>query len=228
VVGGLLILFEMLLWFRKRVRAWRIGRAQVWMRAHIWLGLLCLPLLIYHSGFRLGGTLSTVLMVILVVVIVSGVWGLAIQQFLPKRMLTEVPSETIYSQIDHVLDQLRTEAERLVVATCGAGDETTPAQKQEVDAVFGLPHLRIGAVRAAGRIQGKVLHTRSIMSIEVEAEPLREFFHQIVAPYLSANRPADSPLNAPDRAAVLFRDLRTKLDKKAHEAVDALENLCEQ
>src|SRR5437867_3259605 len=86
VVGGLVIVFEFLLWWRKKVRVWRIGRVQVWMRAHIWLGLLCVPLLVYHSGFRLGGTLSTYLMVLLVVVVASGVWGLWMQQLLPQRM----------------------------------------------------------------------------------------------------------------------------------------------
>src|SRR5207249_1598623 len=102
VLGGLIILFEVLLWWRKRVRVWRIGRAQAWMRAHIWLGLLCVPLLIYHSGFRLGGILSTVLMVLLLVVVASGIWGLVLQQILPRRMLDDVPAETIYSQIDYL------------------------------------------------------------------------------------------------------------------------------
>jgi hypothetical protein len=64
IAGGLIIVFEMLLWLRKHYRTWRVGRAQAWMRAHIWFGLLCLPLLIFHSGFRLGGVLSTVLMVL--------------------------------------------------------------------------------------------------------------------------------------------------------------------
>ena len=51
VAGGLIIVFEMLLWARKKFRAVRIGRAKLWMKAHIWLGLLSLPLLVLHSGF---------------------------------------------------------------------------------------------------------------------------------------------------------------------------------
>ena len=39
VVGGLIIVFELLLWPRKRVRSWRLGSAQSWLRAHVWLGL---------------------------------------------------------------------------------------------------------------------------------------------------------------------------------------------
>jgi Fe-S-cluster-containing dehydrogenase component len=39
---------------RKRVRTWRIGSAQAWMRVHIWLGLIAVPCIWFHSGFALG------------------------------------------------------------------------------------------------------------------------------------------------------------------------------
>src|SRR5262245_23615163 len=100
VAGGLIILFEFLLWPRKKARTWRIGQTKTWMRAHIWLGLLTVPLLILHSGLTWGGTLSAVLLLLLLVVVASGVWGLALQQMLPQRMLHDIPAETIHSQID--------------------------------------------------------------------------------------------------------------------------------
>ena len=53
VLGGGIILFEMLLWPRKSLwRGWRLGRTKLWMTAHIWLGLLTLPLLLLHGGFH--------------------------------------------------------------------------------------------------------------------------------------------------------------------------------
>src|SRR4051812_1600970 len=61
VAGGLICLFEFLLWPRKKVRIWRIGRVQSWMRAHIWLGLLAVPLLVYHSGFWFKNLEATIL-----------------------------------------------------------------------------------------------------------------------------------------------------------------------
>jgi hypothetical protein len=229
VLGGALILFEMLLWWRKRVRTWRIGRAQVWMRAHIWLGLLTVPLLVYHTGFRLGGPLSTVLMVLFLVVIVSGIWGLILQNMLPYRMLDEVPAETIYSQIDYVVNQMGKEAERLVLATCGPEEgngETefeSPAAKREA-----ATYLTVGAVRSAGRVQGKVLETLVPATAVAEAEPLRAFFHGQIAPYLRRGAASRSPLHYANKSATLFQDLRTKLPRSAHEAVGALENLCDQ
>ncbi len=96
ILGGLLILFEFALWGRKKMRRLRIGRVQTWMAAHIWLGLLTVPLLVLHSGFRWGGQLSAVLMVLFLVVIASGVWGLVLQQILPSKMLHNIPAETIH------------------------------------------------------------------------------------------------------------------------------------
>jgi len=87
------------------IRAWRLGRAQVWLRGHIWLGLFSVPLIVLHSGLSLGGQLSTVLMLLFVAVIASGVFGLALQQYLPRQMYESLPAETIYSQIDYVSQQ---------------------------------------------------------------------------------------------------------------------------
>ncbi|MDX1966941.1 MAG: hypothetical protein SFV23_07210, partial [Planctomycetaceae bacterium] len=58
VIATLIILFEMLLWPRKRwysgtswsARTWKIGRTQLWMQWHIWLGLISAPLAFMHSG----------------------------------------------------------------------------------------------------------------------------------------------------------------------------------
>jgi hypothetical protein len=230
VVGGLIILFEFLLWWRKKVRVWRIGRAQAWMRAHIWLGLLCLPLLILHSGFRLGGTLSTVLMALLVIVIASGIWGLVLQQFLPRRMLDDVPAETIYSQIHRLSAQLVTEAGHLVRAVCGPApdEEMEPLARPEVPAAAGDGFVVIGAVRAVGRVQGMVLETRVLPAPVEEAEPLRDFFRDTVKPFLEKGPAAGAALRHPNRAAVLFQDIRAKLPPAAHASVDALERFCNQ
>jgi hypothetical protein len=228
ILGGLICIFEMLLWWRKKVRTWRIGRTQAWLRAHIWLGLLSVPLLVYHSGFRFGGPLSMILMWLFLIVIASGVWGLAFQQFLPRRLLQEVPAETIFSQIDHIAAQLANDGERLVIATCGPETVDGNAEAIEEENMAGAGHLVIGAVRAAGRIQGKTLETRVPTSPVPGCEALRDFFRERGAAYLRGGRRVDPALGQQDRAAALFRNLRTLVPKHAADSVDALENLCEQ
>jgi hypothetical protein len=229
ILGGLIILFEAFLWARKKLRAWRIGRTQVWMRAHIWLGLLCVPLLVYHSGLRWGGPLSTVLMALLLVVVVSGIYGLILQQFLPTTLLRDVPAETIYSQIDRVSEQLNDEARRLVIAVCGAepGEAMAGAEQRAGYAASGS-HLVVGAVRSAGAVQGKVLQTRVPANPVPDSEPLRVFFTKTLSPYLLHGADGGAALASPPQAAGMFQDLRTHLDPAAHGVVGALEGLCEQ
>src|SRR5262245_65335307 len=93
-----------------------------WMNAHICLGLLTVPLLLLHSGGRLGGTLSTLLVALFGLVIVSGIWGLLLQNLMPRMLLEAAPVETVYSQIDRVGRQYAAEARRLVLLVCGDSD----------------------------------------------------------------------------------------------------------
>ena len=118
VVAGGLMLFEWFFGIRKKwFRTWRIfGRAKVWTVAHIWLGILLIPVAILHSGFYLGGTLSAALMVLFLIVSASGLVGISLQQTMPTRMLERAPGETVYSQIDRICGYLRRDAERLMRA----------------------------------------------------------------------------------------------------------------
>ena len=62
-----------MLWPRKHFRVWRIGMVKTWLRAHIWLGLLTVPLILLHSGFTWGGQLTTILAWLFIIVIASGI-----------------------------------------------------------------------------------------------------------------------------------------------------------
>jgi len=101
-----IFVFAALLGVRKKVVLWRIGNLQRWLRAHIWLTLLTIPLVILHSGFRLGGPMTTLLVVVYVIVMVSGIYGLALQHQLPRIMKERLPAETVYEQIPHIRAQL--------------------------------------------------------------------------------------------------------------------------
>jgi hypothetical protein len=116
IAGYALMLFAGLLGARKKVPIWRIGRAQTWMRGHLWLGLLSLPLILFHSGFAFRGPLTALLMTLLFIVIASGVAGAIFQHYLPRIITTRAPMETIYEEIPSVRAQLRDEADLLVAA----------------------------------------------------------------------------------------------------------------
>ncbi len=183
-LGGAIILFEMLLWPRKSLwRGWRLGRTKWWMTGHIWLGLLALPLLLLHGGFHFNpatSTLAAVLMWLLVVVVGSGIFGLVVQNIVPRLMLERLPAETITSQIDRVLAQYRDDAEWLVRATCG----DPPADGLGEAAREAPGFVAIGTVRQVGRVQGKVVQAAFEAGYVPESEPLLAFYRELVEPYL--------------------------------------------
>lgn len=211
VLGGLICIFEVLLWPRKQLRAWPLGSAQAWLRAHIWLGVLSVPLLVFHSGLRLGGTLSSALMVLFLAVIVSGLLGLALQQWLPQRLLNDVPAETIYTEIESVMTQVAEDAEALVDATCGPAADGP-----------GKP------VPRTARRGEEILQVAVPRDPVAESHLLRDFFHQQVSAFLLVGSRSGSDLRLPSRAARMFRDLRTRVPPTTHPVVEALERCCEQ
>lgn len=239
LLGGGICLFEFLLWPRKQWwRTWRIGRVKVWMRAHIWLGLFAVPLLIIHSGFYFKNFEATLLFILFLIVIASGVWGLIMQQFLPQKMLDDVPAETIFSQIDHLSNLMVAEAERLVISTCGVSAAETEkpsravisAREEEelLDEAIAGSHFTVGAVRTIGGMQGKVVSTQSAFEYVENAEGLRNFFNNTLADYLKHGRKLSSELKNAARARARFDELRVSLPRSAHPAVNAMENLAEQ
>lgn len=223
VVGGLICLFEFLIWPRKKLRSWRIGKVSTWMRAHIWLGLLAVPLLVLHTGFRWGGPFSTTLMVLFLVVITSGVWGLVLQQFLPDKMLKEVPAETIFSQIDYVSELMASEASQIVRSVCNISVDSNDSENYSENG-----HMVVGAVRNTGAIQGRVAMTASLMESMPDSKPLYDFFNEHIYGFLKNGEVAKSPLQITSRAHSMFNSLRTKLPPRAHEVVVLLEDLCNQ
>jgi hypothetical protein len=93
------------------------------MRGHLWLGLLSLPLILFHGGFAFCGPLTAVLMWLFFIVIASGIVGAAVQHYVPRVMTTRVPMETIYEEIPHVRAQLCREADQLVATVYGASED---------------------------------------------------------------------------------------------------------
>jgi len=197
--------------------------------------LLTVPLILLHSGFSWGGQLTTILAWLFIVVIASGIFGLVMQQWLPKLMLSELPAETIVSQIDNVARNLCDEAEQLVAAICGLdveelasaqGGQSAVAVRDETEAAVGPRYVTIGAVRQVGNVQGRVLQTQVIEQVP-GSEPLARAFLNDIGPFLlSGNN--QSPLADAGKASNYFQRLRTGLDPLTHDTIGVLESYCDQ
>ena len=127
-----IFVFAALLSLRKKIPLWRVGTVQRWLRAHIWLTFLTIPLVILHSGFRLGGPMTTLLMALYGIVMVSGVYGLGLQHLMPRLMKNRLPAETVFEQIPHIRAQLCVAAEKM-------RDSFKPAPPKKPDAGAPAP-----------------------------------------------------------------------------------------
>ena len=225
IAGGLIIVFELLLWPRKRVRSWRLGSAQSWLRAHVWLGLLCLPLVLMHARLLvIGGLLNVAIMVLFLVVIASGIWGLVLQQWIPRTLLSEVPAETIREQIEHVAARECADLERLVRAVC------EPVDAEDHAAAGGSDPDDFAVVtgfRAMTGIQGRVLETLPVYSTIPGTRELTRRFRGDVRPYLLAGRAGGSALAGRREADAFFATLRAAAPAEAGGLIRRLEEACE-
>jgi hypothetical protein len=235
LLGGAIILFEMLLWPRKSLwRGWRLLPTKIWMIAHLWLGLLALPLLLLHGRFHFdprASALAAVLLWLLVVVVASGVFGLVIQNIVPRLMLEKVPAETIYSQIGHVLEQYRADAQRLVALTCGQSERIPQGDALAVPgAIAGdsPSFFSVGTVRQIGHVQGKVVQVGLEAGWVSGSEPLLAFYQDKIEPYLGATSGTRLALGSPKQAESLFAALKKRVGPDAYPVVDRLADLCEQ
>jgi len=208
IVGTLAMVLAGLLAARKKVRTWRLGPARAWMQMHIWLGILAVPLLCFHAGFRLGGLLTTTLMVLFGIVTVSGLFGLVLQQYLPAMMTQRVPLETLVGQMDHVREGLASDAYELVASLAGVMPEAAEEQA------------RLAAEQAALQARPgnwkQVARKPPAPAPAPEAALLKEVYLREIRPYLL--RDARARTTPPDLRTLAVRtpeEWRPKLERLA-------------
>jgi hypothetical protein len=207
IAGFAAMIFAGLLSLRKKFPIWRIGRAQNWMRGHLWLGLLSYPLILFHAGFSMGGTLTSVLMVLLTLVIVSGLLGAVLQHYMPHIITERVAMETIYDQIDRVRAQLVTEADQLKEAF-------SPTLE-------GLLSPSMSGERRTAVMTLKLVNATT-------RNHLTSVYSGQVRPFLTTSGARRHMLSDERESRALFAQLRTITPQMLHEVFDDLENICQE
>jgi hypothetical protein len=237
VIGFAFMIFAALLGARKRVPTWRIGRAQAWMRGHLWLGFLALPMILFHGGFHFVGTLTRVLMWLLIITVFSGVFGAALQHYIPRVMTSDVPLETIYDQIGRVRTLLHEEADRAFESLCGNLGLSKQSTGEGLRAggftalrahVASAVPLRTPAAVSAGASAAVAAAPEIILLSEEESAPLRRFYLNEMCPFLERPKQRGQRLGDAAKAASAFAGLRTLLPAAVHVTLADLEDICDE
>lgn len=122
VIASALILLLAFFGIRKRAYKSRLGTLEAWMQSHIYLGILVLFILFFHTGGRFNDKIAVATLLLAVIVILSGAVGAVLYATVP-RLLTEVESNLTVEELSNQLNQLGRQMARL------ASDQSAPFQR---------------------------------------------------------------------------------------------------
>ena len=104
-IGAGLIVWLALLGIRKRAMTRGRWSLKAWTSAHVYLGLALIVIGTLHTGFQLGWNVHTLAWVLMMLVIVSGVYGITVYAVLPQG-LSDSRSEMTGPQMINSVSQL--------------------------------------------------------------------------------------------------------------------------
>jgi hypothetical protein len=114
-IGFALMLLLSFFGIRKRWYRSTFGTLEQWMQSHIWLGVLVLVILLFHTGGRFEDKVAVATLIVLAIVVASGIVGAILYVTVP-RLLTEVESNLTVDEISDQLNQLARSMARLASA----------------------------------------------------------------------------------------------------------------
>ena len=85
-IGALLIVWLSLIGIRKRAMTPGKWSLKAWTSAHVYLGLSLIVVATLHTGFQLGWNVHTLAYVLMMLVILSGVFGIVVYANLPQAL----------------------------------------------------------------------------------------------------------------------------------------------
>ena len=220
-VAAAIFVFAALLGLRRKRPTLKVGRLQTWLKGHIWLTVLTIPLVLLHCGFSSGSPMTRWFLFIYAIVMLSGFYGLALQHFLPRLMKERVPLETIFEQIPHIQNQMRESAAEL-------RKSLEPAPAPAPAASVAPPAISLAT---AG---GVAVAEPAPATTVVEAAPdpsipvLRQFMDEAALPYLAASRGEKLLLGSQRVSDDQFRLLKISVGGEWPAKVEQLQGWCDE
>jgi hypothetical protein len=147
--------------------------------------------------------MTTMLMLLYAVVMVSGIYGLALQHRIPRVMQDRLPREVIYEQIPHVRSQLLLAAQKLCrsLQTAMPVAAADPSPPNEGPAPVSDRHSELALIT---------------------------FLKDQVLPYLKARSGNRFRLGSSEFAADAFRFVRLRVAPSYYDRVEQIQGWCDQ
>lgn len=101
-IGLLLILWLTMLGVRKRAMTRGRWSLKAWTSAHVYLGLSLIVISTLHTGFQFGWNVHTLAYALMIIVILSGIYGIIVYSTLPDELSDNRSSMTKSQMLDAV------------------------------------------------------------------------------------------------------------------------------
>ncbi|MFS0736215.1 hypothetical protein ABC347_04115 [Sphingomonas sp. 1P06PA] len=101
-IGALLILWLTALGLRKRAMTPGKWSLKAWTSAHVYLGLLLIVIGTLHAGFQFGWNVHTLAYALMMLVIVSGIYGISAYATLPEKLSDNRGETTETMMLDNI------------------------------------------------------------------------------------------------------------------------------
>ncbi len=101
-IGALLILWLTLLGVRKRAMTRGRWSLKAWTSAHVYLGLSLIVIGTLHAGFQFGWNVHTLAYALMMLVILSGIYGISVYATLPNELSDNRAEMTKGQMVDSV------------------------------------------------------------------------------------------------------------------------------
>lgn len=218
ITAAAIFVFAALLGLRRKRPTLKVGRLQTWLKGHIWLTILTIPLVLLHCGFSTGSPMTTWFLILYAIVMVSGFYGLALQHFVPRLMKEQVPLETIFEQIPHLRQQMHEGAQEMRKAL-----DTPPPAPAPAVASVATPAASLADLAAP---------SEPVVVAEPEPDPglqiFKQFMDESALPYLAAKRGDKLLLGAQRVSDDQFRFLKISVPQDVKDKVEQLQGWCDE
>jgi hypothetical protein len=115
-IGAALIVWLSLLGIRKRAITRGRWSLKAWTSAHVYLGLALIAVGTFHTGFQFGWNVHTAAYVLMMLVILSGVYGISVYSMLPQGLSdarSEMTGPQMIDAVNSLDKQIQTAAQPL-------------------------------------------------------------------------------------------------------------------
>ncbi len=165
-IGTLMILWFTFFGVRKRRYSSTLGTVQGWLSAHVYLGIALIIIVLLHTGFQFGRNVHTLALLLMMLVVASGLYGVIVYTRYPER-ISENRDGANRSELFDELGDIDRRSKRVA--------ETLPQEFQELVS-SGISRTLLGGsvwARLRGQDQSQVMLKRA-SDFEVVANPGQE------------------------------------------------------